>query len=447
MLVQKFLKITVPMLAAGALLTSCTPDVASDGIIEVPAEVDTLTAAEELAEPGDIILIAPGTYEEQLEITTPDITVRGEDRNTTIIDGGGIRPYGIVAMADGVRVENLTVTDATFYGLLFTGLHDESGPQAPTASNYEPWDSEQFPPLQRFLADHITATNNGLYGIYAFNSQHGAIINSYASGSADSGLYVGQCNECDILVADNIAERNAVGFENSNANDSVVVTGNRLTNNRVGLTLLSNYQEAFVPQTGNTIIGNLIADNVEEASPAQAQGGFATGIGISGGIQNLITHNLITGHPRSGVLIENTEDLPAADNAFVANVFSNNQVDFTNTSAQRTPAYGNCVDDTGSITALPTGLLEELSTITCDYAPDTLPPASTDGAQQASADSTAGPEAPAGLSYRQVALPKDQPNLPQRETYPLLPDTVEMPDLTSIQVPEADLFTDLAGVR
>lgn len=435
------------MLIAVALLTSCTSDVATDGIIEVPAEVDTLTAAEELAKPGDIILIAPGTYEEQLEVTTPDITIRGADRNTTIIDGGGVRPYGIVAMADGVRVENLTVTDATFYGLLFTGLHDESGPQAPTASNYEPWDAEQFPPLQRFLADHITATNNGLYGIYAFNAQHGAITNSYASGSADSGLYVGQCNNCGILVADNIAERNAVGFENSNANDSVVVTGNRLTHNRVGLTLLSNYQEAFVPQTGNTIIGNLIANNVEEASPAQAQGGFATGIGLSGGIQNLITHNLITGHPRSGVVLENTEDLPAANNAFVANVFTDNQVDFTNTSAQRTPAFGNCATGSESITTLPTDLADELFSVSCHFAPGTLPPASDDGSNQPSADAYTGPQAPAGLSYRQVALPKDQPNLPQRTEYPRLPDTVDMPDLTSIHVPDADLFTDLAGVR
>ena len=59
------------------------------------------------------------------------------------------------------------MTGATFYGVLFTGLHDENGPSAPTATGYEPWDPAQFPPLQRFLVDHVTAYNNGLYGIYA----------------------------------------------------------------------------------------------------------------------------------------------------------------------------------------------------------------------------------------------------------------------------------------
>jgi len=269
--------------------------------------------------------------------------VRGVDRNAVVIDGEGKRPYGIVAMADGVRVENLTVTGATFYGLLFTGLHDETGPSAPSASGYKPWNPADFPPLQRFRADHVTATNNGLYGIYAFNAQHGAIVNSYASGSADSGLYVGQCTNCDILVSGNIAERNAVGFENSNASDSVVIVGNRFTQNRMGITLLSSYQEAFLPQRGNEVVGNLIADNVVEATPAQANGGFGTGIGLSGGVQNVISRNLISGHTRAGVLLRNSEDLPAEGNEFVENVFTGNTADLVNASAARAAAVSNCL--------------------------------------------------------------------------------------------------------
>ena len=197
-----------------------TPEGSEDAeTIRVPQDAATLADAADRVGPGGTIVIAPGIYAEELVIDTPDVTVRGEDRNGTVIDGGGLRPYGIVVIADGVRVENLTVTGATFYGVLFTGLHDENGPSAPTATGYEPWDPAQFPPLQRFLVDHVTAYNNGLYGIYAFNAQHGVIRDSYASGSADSGFYVGQCEDCDILVTGNVAERNAVGFENANASD------------------------------------------------------------------------------------------------------------------------------------------------------------------------------------------------------------------------------------
>lgn len=412
----------------------------ADGIIHVPAEVPTLTAAEQLAKPGDVIQIAAGTYDEQLLISTPDITVRGEDRNATIIDGGGVRPYGIVAMADGVRVENLTVANATFYGLLFTGLHDKNGPSAPTANNYEQWDPKKFPPLQRFLADHVTAVNNGLYGIYAFNSQHGEIRDSYASGSADSGLYVGQCSDCDILVAGNVAERNAVGFENSNASDSVVLAGNRLSGNRIGLTLLSSYQEAFLPQKGNTVVGNLISNNAAAETPAQASGGFGTGIGISGGVGNLIERNTITGNPRAGVILNNAEDLAPYGNALVDNTFADNLNDVVNASADRASASANCVAG-GTFTALPEALHAQLMSAT------SCAPSLKEATAQAAAQDPGGPAAPAGISFRKVAWPRPQPNLDPKSSYPKLPGTVTMPDLSSVSAPGADFLAKFSGQR
>ena len=415
-------------------LVACAAEApASPDVVRVPADAATLTEAADRVAPGGMILIAPGTYDEQLLIDTPDVTVRGEDRNDTVIDGGGIRPYGVVAIADGVRVENLTVTGATFYGVLFTGLHDESGPSAHTADGYEQWDPEQFPPLQRFLVDHVTAYNNGLYGIYAFNAQHGVIRDSYASGSADSGFYVGQCRDCDILVTGNVAERSAVGFENANASDSLVIAGNRFSGNRIGMTLLSSYQEAFLPQQGNVVVGNLVSDNQEPDSPAQADGAWATGLGISGGRDNAIERNRIAGNAKAGALLANTEDLPAADNVFRDNVFDGNGADIANVSAARTPASGNCAD---AVTAVPAELAGQLAAA-C---------AGDDAAQASSADMP-GPAAPPGMSFKRVAAPRDQPDLPQRSDYPRLPDAVEMPDAASFAVPGPDFLADRAGAR
>lgn len=426
------------VLAVAALsLTGCaTPGPADDDVINVPTEVPTLAAAADVVQPGETILVAPGVYEETLLIDTPDVTIRGVDRGATVIEGGNVRPYGIVAIADGVRVENLTVRGATFYGVLFTGLHDENGPSAPTADGYTPWDPEDFPPLQRFLVDHVTATNNGLYGIYAFNAQHGVIRDSYASGSADSGFYVGQCRDCDILVSGNVAERNAVGFENANASDSVVVVGNRFSGNRVGMTLLSSYQEAFTPQRANRIIGNVIADNGEPGSPAQADGGFATGIGISGGADNVIARNLIAGHARAGVILGNTEDLPASGNRFDGNVFTGNLIDIANVSVARTPAIDNCAPD--SLVTAPASLAAQLASA-C---------AATDGAAQDAVGGLAGPDAPPGLSFTKVALPVEQPNLMSpADDRGRLPDRVEMPDLSAIGVPDPSLLVSLTGSR
>ncbi|GAA3927699.1 right-handed parallel beta-helix repeat-containing protein [Microbacterium soli] len=438
---RSLLGILLACVIGASALSGCAPRTDSDGVIHVPSEAGSLAQAEELAQPGDVILIAPGDYEEQLLVSTPDITIRGEDRNTTVIDAAGIRPFGIAVMADGVRVENLTVTGATFYGLLFTGLHDDTGPSAPTAAGYEPWSPADFPPLQRFLADHVTATNNGLYGIYAFNAQHGIIRDSYASGSADSGIYVGQCTECDVLVTGNVAERNAVGFENSNASDSVFVVGNRFSNNRVGLTLLSNYQEAFHPQRGNLIAGNIISDNNETQTPVQATGGFGTGIGISGGTSNLVTRNRIESNHRAGIVLTNAEDLATTGNAFIDNVLQDNASAVVNVSAERAPASSNCASPSAEDT-IPSDLSAAMHSPNCE--PSTAATTASPPQPSAAPD---WPEAPEGISFRSVGLPQDQPNLPPSHSYGRLPDDVSLPDPARISVPDPAFLSEASGIR
>src|SRR5699024_5737181 len=137
------------------------------------------------------VLVSPGTYDESVTVTKPGITIRGTNRNTVVIDGQDKRPVGISVSANGVTIENLTVANATFYGVLVTG--EPNGGTGRGSTYGGKLDPSKNPPVQRFLVDHVTAVNNGLYGIYAFDSQHGVIRSSYASGSPDSGIYVGQC--------------------------------------------------------------------------------------------------------------------------------------------------------------------------------------------------------------------------------------------------------------
>ncbi len=85
-------------------------DVGADGIIEVPSEVATVQEAVDAAEPGDLVLIAPGVYNEAVDVTTDDVTIRGLDRDEVVFDGefelaNGIRVLG----ASGVAIENLTL--------------------------------------------------------------------------------------------------------------------------------------------------------------------------------------------------------------------------------------------------------------------------------------------------------------------------------------------------
>src|SRR5690606_37461702 len=113
-------------------------------VLRVREDHETIQAAVDAAEPGDLVLIGEGVYEEAVDVTTEDITVRGVDRNEVILDGGFELENGIrVLDTDGVVVENLTVRNYTGNGVFWTGS-------------------------DRYRGSYLTVYRNGGYGIYAF---------------------------------------------------------------------------------------------------------------------------------------------------------------------------------------------------------------------------------------------------------------------------------------
>lgn len=415
--------------------SSSPPDGDTQAVVRVPQDAASLTAAVDRVAPGGLILVSPGTYEESVTIDKPDVTLRGADRNATIIDGEGRRPFGVVGIADGVTVENLTVRAHTFYGVLITGLHDQNGPSAHGVDGYTRLDPEKFPPVERFRISHVTASNNGLYGIYAFDARNGVITSSYASGSADSGFYVGQCRDCNIEVSGNVAERNAIGFENANASDTVAVVGNRFSDNRIGATFISNYQEAFTPQRANLIAGNLIVDNASSDSPAHADGGFGIGLGISGGQDNQVTLNRVSGHPVTGIQITNTEDLAATGNQITANRLDRNGIDLADIAAARAASAGNCLSDNRLRTLLPASLSQ--SGCPGDY-----------GKGSAARVDLPSVQVPAGMSFLKVAAPPEQPTMSAEdvERPPVrLPSEWKIPTAADQRLPAATFLADRAS--
>lgn len=376
--------------------------------ITVPAQVGTIQAAVDAAQEGATIVVAPGVYKESVQVRTKGLTIRGTQRGSVIIDGEVKRANGIVVTAPEVSIQNLTVRNHTLNGLLITGLA-ENGGMGRGSNGYTKLDTEKFPPLQGFRVSYVTASNNALYGIYAFDAQHGVIEQSYASGSADSGFYVGQCKPCDIVVRGNVAERNAVGYEGTNASGRMYVLGNRFSGNRVGMTSNSDYQEAFVPQEDAVFAGNLVSDNSEALSPAQADGAFGLGVGIAGGTKNLLSRNLITGNPGNGVALGSSEDLPPLDNRFEGNVITRNGQDVRYVATQRAPGRNNCFDGGRCYS----GVGEPLPK----------------------------PTAPRGIPFSQVAAPPTQPEMPNEP----LPD--KAPNVEKYGLPDEDLFLDRAAVR
>ncbi|MFD4660455.1 right-handed parallel beta-helix repeat-containing protein [Kitasatospora sp. NPDC058444] len=365
-------------------------------VIRVPQHFPTIQQAVDVAREGDTVLVDPGTYRESVRLTKPKIVLRGTDRNTVVLDGGLRLVNGITASGPGSVVENLTVHGYLANGVLFTGVTDEKLQQRGAGgSAYDPLDTVRFPPVQGFRASNVTAYNNGLYGIYAFDARGGIIEDSYASGGADSGIYVGQCKPCDTLVRGNTVERNAVGIEVTNASDNLTIVGNLVHGNRVGITLNSNDLEALAPQHGAVVAGNVVTDNNSADSPQQADGAHGIGIGIGGGTANQVQRNLVQGNRAAGVVITDPPGHPASGNRVEGNRATGNGTDLVLASVDP----GNCFSGNQPAVQSPDGL-ETL--VGCAAQGRTAPPFGR----------TSPVQAPAGIPFSQVPVPPAQPSLP-----------------------------------
>lgn len=400
--------------------------------IRVPADAPTISAAVSLARSGDLVLVAPGVYHESVTIDTARVTLRGTSRDKVVIDGRLRQANGVVVTAPGVAVENLTVENNTQNGVLVTGSA-KAVAGLPGRGGYDTGD-EPVTFLTSFLVSYVTATRNGLYGIYAFSAQNGVIEHSYASGGADSGIYVGQCRPCRVVVRDNVAELNAVGYEGTNASGDMYVVGNRLAGNRVGLTTDSDHQEKLLPQRGAVIAGNLIAGNQQTRTPEQADGGWGIGAGVDGGSGNQFLRNRITGNADAGLVITATADIPPNGNRIDGNTFAGNGIDVGWTFPGDTRGQGNCLHGNALRVTVPARLAV---TASCPV-PGTSPSPS---------GTWTGPAAPGGIPFTDVAKPAPQPQFPNAGTAgpTAVPAVPALPDPAGIALPPASLLA--AGAR
>jgi hypothetical protein len=410
---------TVPaVVTTSAIPVPATPTTRT---LNVPADFATIQSAVDTAKPGDLVLIAAGTYAEGVSIHTPSIVVRGVDRNTVILDGGDEIENGILVAADNVAVENLTVRRYAINGLLFTKAYDDEA------------DATNHTVLQGYRASYVSAVNNGLYGIYAFFARGGVIEHSYASGHSDSGFYVGQCKPCDAVLRDNIAELNAVGYEGTNASGNLWVVSSIWRRNRVGVTPNSQDMERLAPQGDTVIAGNLIEDNQDPGSPSAAQGGTGLGIAIGGGERNVIMRNRVRRNVNVGIFVTDLAKYQPSANEVRENVLEGNGMDLVLASsdgASSVPSRTNCFANNMFTSSLPTAI---------ETAAPCAGPTGPGAADTpvASGPVSLKPGAP-NVDYRTVPLPPPQPVMPDASSMKREPASAASPvvDLAAIVLPK-----------
>lgn len=372
---------------------------------EVPAAYSTVQAAVDAAQPGDLVLIAPGIYHEEVSVTTPSLTIRGADRNTVVFDGEFVRGNGIAVFADAVAVENLTVKGYTLNGVLWSGVTGYRG-------------------------SYLTSLNNGDYGIFAYDSKDGVLEESYANGSPDSGFYIGACQPCRAVVRHVIAERNGLGFSGTNAGgDLYVIESDWRANYGDGLAPNTFDIEPYPPQRGGVFMGNRVHDNT------------GSGFMILGGNGNLITRNRIERNADAGIMIIGQRDrnyYPSTNNRIVDNVIvASGRVDIAQSGFGH---LGNCFKGNAARSASPAMLVAWQP---CDGRrwPVLGEPASYFATAERIASLTSGslPDIRGGDWWKKEGPPPPQPTLPGGAAAPVrIPvHPFVRPDTAAIAVPAA----------
>ena len=300
--------------------------------IRVPADQATIQGAVDAAAPGDLILVAPGEYHEGVLVTTPYLTIRGEDRNTVILDGDLVEANGIhVAEADGVVIENMTARHYLLNGFYWASVNGYRG-------------------------SYLTAYANGDYGVYAFDSVWGRFDHSYASGHPDSGFYIGQCQPCHAIITDVVAEHNGIGYSGTNAGGDLAIVNSEWRRNNAGIVPNTLDSELLAPQAGALIAGNWVHDNSASDAPVKRLEVPTHGIGIlvAGGRDNLVEGNLVEGHALFGIAL--LPNLDANIWATRGNVIRDNDVSGSGRAdlALGAPSVkGDCFEANVHVTSLP----------------------------------------------------------------------------------------------
>ncbi len=227
------------------------PATATDDCDATFSDTDTETPANALdvmlenAEPGDVICIAPGTYEMEATITigaVSGLTVKGtgESPDDTVLNYGGPGTgKGILVQTDNVTIENLWVKNTgdnavqqeETIGSVFRKLHIS-------------WDVNE------------NMSDNGAYGVYPTDCDDTLVEYNQIQGASDAGIYVGKCGYGDAsttagIVRFNIVHENVLGLEIENSLDAVA-HDNMMLNNTAGL--LSLQQPISTDKPSNTNI-------------------------------------------------------------------------------------------------------------------------------------------------------------------------------------------------
>ncbi|MGY0065734.1 right-handed parallel beta-helix repeat-containing protein [Streptomyces sp. QTS137] len=196
----------------------------------------SIQKAVDAARPGDTVVLSPGIYKESVDITTPDVTLRGSGADRTVLVPGTDADRGACAGAghgicvtgtDKAPLEDVTVRSLTLRGFTQNGL----------------WATG----TDRLRVQGVTAEKNGKWGIAEERSVRSVLSHNVLEANGDAGLFVANTTDTE---------------EGARDTRRTVISHNRMAGNGIGLTVrrLRNLTVSHNEATGNCAAVFVVGD-------------------------------------------------------------------------------------------------------------------------------------------------------------------------------------------
>lgn len=299
-----------------------------ENVIVLEPGPDLETRAQEAlitATPGNIIEFPAGTYDfkGELSVSVPNITIRGQGMNETMLnfanqETGG---QGIIATGDYFTIEDIAILETPGDGLKAKGINGVTIRRVRVG-----WES---------FADE----DNGAYGLYPVQTTNVLIEDSEVYGASDAGVYVGQSR--GIIVRRNYVHKNVAGIEIENSTVADVYE-NETTENTGGILVFDLPNLEIKGGERTRVFNNEIYNNntVNFAPEGNIVGlvPAGTGVMVMANDDIEIFENTISDHKTVGITvvsyyiaqksISDPEYDPVPEKVYIHNnVFSNNSTD------------------------------------------------------------------------------------------------------------------------
>jgi len=251
------------------------------GTIHEVRDGDLIMDAVRSAVPGDLIRVYPGLYKETVYIDKDDISFQGviKDGEWPVLDGAKELNDAFLYSGNGIIIENFKIIN--YKG---NGIMGQAG--------------------NNFVLRNNWIIDAGVYGIFPQFGKNGLIQHNVLSGIEDAAIYVGMCDNIDVL--NNEVFGNVAGIEIENSRHCLVE--NNLAYDNTGGILAFITPGLPIKTTFDVIIrNNFITKNNHEnfGAPGSIVSGIppGTGILVMAADDVIIENNIISGNDNAGIII------------------------------------------------------------------------------------------------------------------------------------------------